>query len=285
MVTKQTNQPGNLTMGDSQILVGAYGDVEADCRDVGITEGGVSYNYSTELYEASGDQFLSVIAVKKIGERLEVSYTIKEDTLENLALAWDLPDSAVDTNNNEITFGGDDTVNYRTLIINGPAPDGGTAKWELWKVVAMDIGETTYNKEGEALKEITMLVLEDTTKSKGQRFGKRSDVYDDTTPPAVSSVSPTDAATGVAVNTTVEWTFSEPIQMRDITAGNFNVVDASGSEVAGSLAYDKGTNKVIFTPDSDLASLTTYLAFVSGEVKDLAGNKMGSNYRTSFETA
>ncbi len=285
MVTRQTNQPGNLTMGDSQILIGAYGDTEANSRDVGLTEGGVSYNHSTELYEATADQFLSVIDVKKIGERLEVSFTMKEDTLENMALAWDLPDSAIDEANNVLNFGGDDTVNYRCLYVNGPAPGGGTAKWELWKVVAMDVGETTYNKEGEALKEITMLVLEDTTKPKGQRFGKRSDVYDDTIAPVVSSVSPTDAATTVAVTTTVEWTFSEPIQERDITSGNFNLVDASGTEVSGSLAYDKGTNKVIFTPDVDLSSLTTYLAFASGEVRDLAGNKMGSNYRTNFETA
>ncbi len=285
MTTKAVRQPGNFTVGPSDIYVGSYGESKEDARDVGITQGGVSYNHTREFKEFDdADQYISVIGVEKIGERLEITFAAKENTLENLALAWDLPDSSIDETSNEITFGGDSGVNYRSLFIEGPAPDGGTANWELWKVVAYSASEIEDTKEDNTLLEVTMLVIEDITKDEGQRFGKRSDTYEDTTPPAVNSISPTDEDTDVAVDTTVEWEFTEAIQQRDITSGNFNIVDDAGNEVDGSLAYDQSNYIVEFTPDSNLSNSTTYLTFASGEIRDMAGNTMGDNYRTSFTT-
>jgi hypothetical protein len=285
MVTKAVQNPGNFTIGPSYIYVGSYGDVKADARDLGITQGGVSYNHTSEFKEYDdADQYIGVVGVEKIGDRLEVTVRAKEAILENLALAWGLPDSNLSEETNTLSFGGDYNAVYRSLFIDGPAPGGGIANWELYKVVAYTSGEITDQKDDNTIYEITFLVIEDVTKAEHQRYGQRVDTYDDVTGPSVSTVSPVDSAIDVAATTTVSWQFDEAIQQRDITSANFNVLDDTGVEVAGSLSYDETLNEVVFTPASDLTAETTYFTFASGAVKDMAGNAMDSNSRTSFTT-
>ena len=285
MTTKSVRNPGNFTVGATDIFVGAYGDLKENARDVGITQGGVSFSQEVEFREFDdADQYLGVVGLAKIGERTEITYTMKENVLENMKLAWGLSDEQIDEENNTLYFGGDPTIDYKSLFLEGPAPGGGTTNYEFWKAFPISASEVEYTKDENTIYEVTMLLIEDVTKPEKQRLGKRVDVYDDTTPPAVDSVLPADSATDVAVDTEVTWTFSEDIQQRDITAGNFNIVDDTGTEVDGELAYNPNTFEVTFTPDANLANNTTYLAFVSGEVRDMAGNSMGDNYRTSFTT-
>lgn len=286
MTTKAVRNPGNFTVGPSDIFVGAYGESKENARDVGITQGGISYNKESEFKEFDdADQYLGVVGVAKIGERLETTFTLKENVLENMKLAWGLPDDALDEAENTLYFGTSPKVEYKTLYVEGPAPGGGTANYEFWKAFPISASEVENTKEDNTVYEVTMLILEDITKPEIQRFGKRTDTYDDTTPPEVSAVAPADAASDVAVDAEIEWTFTEDIQQRDITAGNFNIVDDSGAEVDGELAYNPNDYTVTFTPASNLANSTTYFAFVSGEVRDMAGNAMGENYRSSFTTA
>lgn len=285
MVTRAVNNPGNFTIGPTVIKYANYGESEAQANEVGLTQGGVSYNHTMEFKEYDdADQHIGVVGAEKTGDRLEVTFRMKEATLENLMLAWGLPDENLDEASNTLTFGGDYDIDYKTLFLEGPAPAGGVAKWEFWKAMAISSSEITDQKEDNTVYEVTFLIIEDTTKTKHQRYGQRVDTYDDTTAPTIDSVSPTDSATDVAVDTTVEWTFSEAIQQRDITTGNFNLTDGAGAEVAGSLSYDPDTYTVVFTPDASLANATDYLTFVSGEVRDMAGNEMGDNYRTTFTT-
>jgi len=285
MVTRAVNNPGNFTIGPSDIYVGLYGMTKGEARSIGITQGGVSYNHSREYKEFDdADQYISVVGVEKIGERLEVTFSMKENTLENLALAWDLPEGNIDEATNTITFGGNYESTYRSLFIDGPAPGGGTAGWEFWKVVAYSTSEIADTKEDNALLEVTVLVIEDVTKIKGQRFGRRVDIYEDSTPPSVTAISPEDDALSAPLDSNVVWTLSEAIQQRDITTGNFNILDETGGEVVGNLSYDKASFQVSFTPESSLSASTNYFTFVSGEVRDIAGNQMGSNYRSNFST-
>ncbi|SDI95592.1 Ig-like domain-containing protein [Halanaerobium congolense] len=284
-VTKAVRNPGNFTVGPSDIYEGPYGCNKEDARDVGITQGGVSYSNELEFKEFDdADQYLGVIGLAKIGDRMEITFTMKENTLENMKLAWGLPDEALDVENNTLYFGASSKIEYKKLFIDGPAPGGGTANYEFWKTFPISASEVEQTKDDNAVYEVTMLVIEDTTKPEKYRYGKRVDVYDDTIPPAVDSILPVDSDTDVAVDIEVEWTFSEAIQQRDITTGNFNIVNTSGTEIEGELAYNPNDFTVTFTPESSLENDTLYLAFVSGEVRDMAGNAMGDNYRTSFTT-
>ncbi|HYH77529.1 MAG TPA: N,N-dimethylformamidase beta subunit family domain-containing protein, partial [Arthrobacter sp.] len=79
--------------------------------------------------------------------------------------------------------------------------------------------------------------------------------------PAVSSVSPVNNATGVAVSTKPAVTFNQAVTASSVV---FELKNAAGATVGGSLAYDAATNTSTFTPSSALGFSTSYTATVSG---------------------
>lgn len=110
----------------------------------------------------------------------------------------------------------------------------------------------------------------------------------DTTPPTVSSVSPADAATGVAVGANVVWTMSEDLQAAGVNTGSVMVVKTSdGTNVPGvvTLANAGSSTTVTFNPDSNLTASTDYMAVLTTAVRDLAGNRLASPNVINFTTA
>jgi hypothetical protein len=112
----------------------------------------------------------------------------------------------------------------------------------------------------------------------------------DTTPPTVTSVSPTAGSTGVSVATIVTATFSEAIDVTTVTGSTFELRDAGNTLVATGVTYDVPSRTATLTPASSLASGTTYTARVLGgasdpRVKDVAGNALAANFAWSFTTA
>ena len=99
-------------------------------------------------------------------------------------------------------------------------------------------------------------------------------VTPDTTPPTVTLVTPADGATGVALNSVITATFSEPI----------NTATFSISGLAGSVSYNGTTNTVTFTPAAPLAANTTYTVTIGTNVKDLAGNALATAKTWTFTT-
>src|SRR3990172_4666003 len=99
----------------------------------------------------------------------------------------------------------------------------------------------------------------------------------DTTPPLVSSTSPANNATDVAVNTAISAAFSETMDAATITTATFTIAG-----VIGTVAYTGTT--AAFTPTGNLAHSTTYTATITTEVKDLAGNALADNYIWTFTT-
>jgi methionine-rich copper-binding protein CopC len=106
------------------------------------------------------------------------------------------------------------------------------------------------------------------------------DVNVDATAPTVTGFTPADAATGLLTNVHLTATFSESVQA---TTTTFDVRDADGNNVTGSLAYDDATHTVSFVPNGSLSPATTYSVTVSG-TKDLVGNGMGAPVIWSFTT-
>jgi parallel beta-helix repeat protein len=97
----------------------------------------------------------------------------------------------------------------------------------------------------------------------------------ETTPPTITDHSPT--GTNVPVGTTITATFSEA--MNKTSAENAFSISPS---VSGSFGWDD--NKMIFTPDSNLAYETTYIATISTEAEDLAGSNLESPFSWQFTT-
>jgi hypothetical protein len=89
----------------------------------------------------------------------------------------------------------------------------------------------------------------------------------DSTPPTVTTRSPSAGATGVSVGTTVAATFSE-----DVTGAQV-ALSRSGTAVSGTTSYDAASRTVTLNPSAALAPSTTYSVTVSA-ARDAAGNLM-----------
>ncbi len=107
----------------------------------------------------------------------------------------------------------------------------------------------------------------------------------DTAVPTVNNVSPTAAATGVALNTNVTATFSEAMNASSISAQTFTLTEqGTSSPVAATLSYNSTTRVATLNPSSDLATTKTYTATITTGVKDLAGNALEQSYSWTFTT-
>jgi len=108
-------------------------------------------------------------------------------------------------------------------------------------------------------------------------------IGDDTTPPAVVSVTPAANSVNVPVTSTITAKFSEPMSLSSIIASTFTLSTGSSILVSGLVAYNASTNSAAFTPALNLAYSASYTAKLSG-VKDMSGLALQSAYIWSFTT-
>jgi alpha-tubulin suppressor-like RCC1 family protein len=109
----------------------------------------------------------------------------------------------------------------------------------------------------------------------------------DVTPPLVSSKTPLADARNASLTTTIQATFSEPINSSTITGTTFVVTDTRGIAIAGTLSYDAPTQTATFTPSAPLLPTRPYTVTLAGgasgpRIEDLAGNAMSANHTWSF---
>ncbi len=121
----------------------------------------------------------------------------------------------------------------------------------------------------------------------------------DATAPLATSTSPAAAATGVAIGSTINVTFNEPMDPTTITTANFTVSGPGTLPVIGTVAYDTVSNTATFTrilhritpvdihptPVSNLDANTTYTATLGVGVKNMAGHALVNRQVWSFITA
>ncbi len=103
----------------------------------------------------------------------------------------------------------------------------------------------------------------------------------DTTAPTISLQYPAADATGVATNSSITATFSEPMDLSSITSSSFLLTQNENS-VSGSVSLS-GT-VATFTPGSNFLGNTTYTATITTSAKDTAGNPLAANFSWSFTT-
>ncbi len=118
---------------------------------------------------------------------------------------------------------------------------------------------------------------------------KGSSVYsfemelEDIDAPEVNIVSPLNEATDMPINVEVYAIFNEPLDETTVTPANF-IVDDGSIPVSGTVSYVPDLNKVIFTPDFNLSTGTTYNVTLKTGIKDVEGNALAKDYPWSFTT-
>jgi uncharacterized protein YjdB len=103
-----------------------------------------------------------------------------------------------------------------------------------------------------------------------------------TTPLELTSLTPSDGATGVPVDAVLEAVFDQDIDESTLT-GAF-ALTGPGGDVAGTVAYDAANRAATFTPDADLAFDTTYTATIAGSVATAGGDTLDGDATWSFTT-
>ncbi len=109
----------------------------------------------------------------------------------------------------------------------------------------------------------------------------------DTTPPTVNSVIPIAGATGVSIGIkSISATFSEPMDPATLTNLTMTMMDSTGVNVPGTLAYDLIllSNIATFRPTDTLLANMRYTVTISTAVTDLARNAMAAPFSWSFTT-
>jgi ketosteroid isomerase-like protein len=104
--------------------------------------------------------------------------------------------------------------------------------------------------------------------------------------PTIVPTLPANGASAVAINTTVNATFSSAMDAATITApGTFTLaVTAGGAAVPGAVTYDAATNTAIFTPTANLAAGTQFTATITTAAKDAMGSALAANSEWTFTT-
>ena len=101
-----------------------------------------------------------------------------------------------------------------------------------------------------------------------------------TTPPAVTTVTPSAGSTGNPVSVAPTATFSQPVVPNTVS---FTLKDSGGNTVAGSVSFNGANTVATFTPTNSLAASTTYTATVSG-AQNTSGTSMSGPFTWNFTT-
>ena len=105
----------------------------------------------------------------------------------------------------------------------------------------------------------------------------------DQTPPTVSLTSPSNGATGVALNFSVSATFSQPMTNSSLNDVTFVLAPTTGGPAVSGTVNVSG-NTATFTPAASLAVSTQYAATITTAAKNAAGIALAANFTWSFVT-
>ena len=136
--------------------------------------------------------------------------------------------------------------------------------------------------------EVTFTALADMGRADGERVAVIGDTSAaaDVTAPSVSSITPLDAATGVAVSANVEVILVDDdldeASMTEVTV--MLIDDASDAQVPAALSWAVGTKTITLNPTSSLAASTKHRVVMNG-LKDVNGNQMTTAFSSDFTTA
>ena len=104
----------------------------------------------------------------------------------------------------------------------------------------------------------------------------------DSTAPLVSSVSPSNGSTNVAINTHPTAVFNEALNPTTVTTSSVLCTTSGNVSMPGTVSY--AGNAITFTPSNPWAYATSYTITLTNSITDVAGNALATEYSWSFTT-
>ncbi|MCB1201454.1 MAG: Ig-like domain-containing protein [Leptospiraceae bacterium] len=108
----------------------------------------------------------------------------------------------------------------------------------------------------------------------------------DVTAPTVSSTTPANSATGVALSSTISVTFSESMSVSSVSSTNLYLVqgtDCSATAITGTISTSNPNTTFTF-PSGTLTAATQYSICIKAAVQDVALNNLAGDVVRSFTT-
>jgi hypothetical protein len=176
------------------------------------------------------------------------------------------------------------------LYLGHLRPDAGVSKIKLNNLTDMSIEsriwgrlEFTNGDDQFSIKVGSLLVLaDDELPYRGMVIAAHS-TEPDTDPPAVDTVLPKNGATGLAKTSRIGLSLTDNVELATVHAGSVIVRPMGGQPIKGTFGlYMTILN---FDPDEDLLPNTTYeVVLPAGGVKDLVGNGIAAEFKSTFTT-
>ena len=289
--------PSNIHVGPGTLIL----NPDSSAVSIDSSSEGATLNFNAELEAINTDQVLSPVGYFIPGEECTFEMMANEGSANILRYALGATDqsvttSAADATNkgyDEIKFGGNYVLTDYVLEYIAPRRNNKNLyiRIRLYSVNISPNLEASYVKDGVTYYKLTFKAKADTTKTAGEQLGyyrqETADVTGTTPTLAVSSSTPADDATDVAITTDIDIVFNRSVHPESVNGGNFILVDTSdNTEVSATVAFtgDAGTN-VTVTPSSNLSNNTTYLLIISSKVKALEGqDSMSADVLIDFTT-
>ena len=150
----------NIVIGAATITIGG--------TDVGHTIDGVTIRHAPEFVDVESDQSAGIVRKGRQIERMYVSTTLLEVTLENLRKAMMFPTANLQ-GGTLLTLGYNDScwTDEHQIVITGPGPSCGTRTFTLTKCVSM--AESEYQMQ--RTQEVRFAVEFECLKDSNGQFG------------------------------------------------------------------------------------------------------------------
>ena len=266
-----------------QVKVGAYGAGEGAGVNTGRTKAGIELSFEREMKLIENDQDKGPIASKEISRVGKLKLSFAEASLENLAVALNLPTTAVSGGVLSLSAPASGEA-YSEIYLYTDGVAGGKRKYFLPKCSISGNGAHSYKKDDKTIIVLELDVLWDSTQAVGAEQGTVTDTGGDTTPPTVALSTPVDGGTVTKdAKGVVVWTITEAnaIDQSTIGYGNtfsiFNITTAGTSSlVGGSITYDATAKTVTFTPTANWTASDDLQASVTTGLKDENGNALAT---------
>jgi hypothetical protein len=137
-------------MGDSNnILIGPCA-ISVDGTDVGFTKDGATVRFEREYVDVIADQAIGLVKKGRALEKMFVSTTLLEATLENLLITWDQPSSNL--GGGTLSLGYNDACNLNEVVLDltGVAPSCSVRTFKFYRAVAISEGEYPMKRDEES---------------------------------------------------------------------------------------------------------------------------------------
>lgn len=152
----------------NNIIVGAA-EVFFNGEDVGYTKGGVTIRYEPEFVDVIADQAVGVVRKARSLERMFVTTTLLEATLERLRQAFMLPSSSLTGGGSTLTLGYNDScwVDEIEIVLIGKGPGCGTRTFTFPRCVSFGNKEYSMQREEEVAFEVEFEIMKQSDGSFG----------------------------------------------------------------------------------------------------------------------